>query len=277
MKFAVTIVSPPGYIHAEAFREVAQSLHFGLLALGHESVITDAGDLPGHRHIVLGSNLLPGFPMALAPDAILYNLEQVQLGSAWFQPALLALLRKYPVWDYSERNALALRTLGVNVTQVVPIGYVPELTRIAPAPEQDIDVLFVGSVNPRRQQVFDRMGELGLRVASAFNLYGPERDAFIARAKVQLNVHFYEAKVLEMVRISYLLANGCAVLSERSSSPGEDAALEGGVAFADHAGLAMRARQLVDSPHERQQLAARGLAIMRARPVTGYLRAAIPA
>lgn len=275
MKFAVTIVSPPGYPHAEAFREVAESLHHGLLALGHESLITPLGDLPGRRHIVLGANLLVHHPLPLAPDAILYNLEQVQPGSPWFPPELLALLRRHTLWDYSERNAAALRALGVAVARVVPIGCVPELTRITPAAQQDLDVLFIGTASPRRQQVIDQMGALGLRVGAAFGIYGADRDALVARARLQLNVHFYDAKVLEMVRLSYLLANGCAVLSEHSADPAEDVALADGVAFADHGGLAWRARQLIDDPPERARLAQRGLALMRARSTAAYLRAAL--
>ena len=57
-----------------------------------------------------------------------------------------------------------------------------------------------------------------------------------------LNVHFYEAKVLEMVRVSYLLANRCCVLSEVSSEPEEDDALAGGVAFAAYDDLVARAQ-----------------------------------
>ncbi|CAN5533072.1 hypothetical protein BH11PSE7_BH11PSE7_11200 [soil metagenome] len=277
MKFAITIVTPPGYIHSQAFSEVAESLHHGLLSLGHDSLLTTEGNLPGRQHIVLGSNLLPGFAMPLARDVILYNLEQVQLGSPWFKPPLLALFRQYRMWDYSERNALALRTLGVNVSRVVPIGYVPELTRIEAAPEQDIDVLFVGSMNPRRQAVVDQMGALGLRVGAAFGVYGKDRDALIARARLQLNVHHYDAKVLEMVRISYLLANRCAVLSEHSSNRAEDAALEEGVAFADYAGLAQRARDLIDAPQALEQLRQKGFEIMQARPTGDYLRVALAA
>ena len=92
MKFAVTVVAPPGYPHAAAFLELAETMHAALTALGHDSVLTTEGQLPGRRHIVLGANLLPGYPLPLAPDAILYNLEQVQMGSSWFRPELLDLL-----------------------------------------------------------------------------------------------------------------------------------------------------------------------------------------
>jgi hypothetical protein len=275
MKFAVTVVSPPGYVHSGAFNEVAETIHYALRSLGHDSVLTTEGALPERQHIVLGSNLLPDYPLPLARNAILYNLEQVAVGSSWFRPDLIDIFRRHVLWDYSKKNAAALDALGVHVAHVVPIGYVKELTRLQPAPERDMDVLFFGSINPRRQEIIDRMTAAGLRVGAAFGIYGKERDALIGRAKLLLNVHFYDAKVLEMVRISYLLANRCAVLSERSSDPAEDDTLAEGVAFADYQHLPQRARELIDAPDERERLARRGFEIMSARPAAEYLRAAL--
>lgn len=277
MKFAVTVVSPPGYIHSAAFTEVAESLCYGLLSLGHDCVLTTEGQLSGRQHIVLGSNLLPLYPLPLAPEAILYNLEQVQHGSSWITPAQLDVFRRHVVWDYSEQNATRLAEFGINVSRVVPVGYASELTRIPRAPDPEIDVLFFGSMNPRRQAVIDQMRALGLKAEAVFGVYGQARDELISRAKLVLNVHYYEAKVLEMVRISYLLANRCAVLSECSSDPRDDDGLAQGVAFADYPDLARTARALVDAPDERDRLAHRGLELIRSRPVTEYLRTAFAA
>ena len=275
MKFAVTIVSPPGYVHSAAFQEVAETIHYSLLALGHDSVLTSSGILEGRRHIVLGSNLLTTYRLPIGDNAILYNLEQVDPDSPWFRPELLDIFRRYTLWDYSGQNARALAAMGINVGHVLPIGYTKELTRFQPAAVQDIDVLFVGSLPPRRKQVLDQMTALGLRVAAGFGLYGQQRDQVICRAKLMLNVHAYEAKVLEIVRISYLLANRCAVLSERSADPTEDATLTGAVEFADYSHLAIRARELIDNPTERQQLSVRGFDAICARPTMQYLKAAL--
>uniref|UniRef100_UPI001BD69488 hypothetical protein n=1 Tax=Caballeronia sp. dw_19 TaxID=2719791 RepID=UPI001BD69488 len=222
MKFAVTVISPPGYIHSAAFHEIAETFYYGLRSLGHDCVLTAESQLAGRQHIVLGSNLLPTFPQPFAPDAILYNLEQVQHGSSWISPALIELFRRHVVWDYSEQNVTRLAELGVHVSRLVPIGYASELTRIVRAAEPDIDVLFFGSMGPRRQAVIDQMRRVGLKVEAVFGVYGQERDALIGRARLVLNVHHYDAKVLEMVRISYLLANRCCVLSEYSSNPVDD-------------------------------------------------------
>ena len=275
MDLAVTIVSPPGYQHSEAFREVAESIHFALISLGHDSVVTTEGALPGRQHIVLGANLLPHFPIPIDRQAILYNLEQAQAGSPWFQPEYFDVLRRHAVWDYSAHNALALGSLGVEVDSIVPIGYVEQLTRITHAPSPDIDVLFIGSMNPRRTRVLEEMEASGLSVHAAFGVYGSARDALIGRAKVVLNVHYYEAKVLEMVRISYLLANHCVVLSEPGSDPLEDAAFSEGIVFAEYDRLAERACELVQAPDECALVSKRGFELFSARPASEYLRSVL--
>ncbi len=274
-RFAVTVVTPPGYAHSAAFREVAESLHHGLLALGHDSVLTDDPAPRGRRPIVLGSNLLPAVKRRPAADAILYNLEQVDPGSPWLTPELLELFRRHTVWDYSARNAARYPGLGLAVPRVVPIGWVPALTRIAPAPVEDVDVLFYGSQNPRRRRVLDALRAHGLRVEAPYGVYGAERDRLIARAKVVLNVHFYEAKVFEVVRVSYLLANRRCVVSERGAELEEERQFEPGVAFAPYGQLVEACARLVADPAARAALAAAGQDLMQRRDQAAYLRDAL--
>ena len=273
MKLAVCIVSPKGYPHSEAFREVAQTLHAAAAALGHDVVLTDRADLPDRRTIVLGPNLVARFPQPLPEDAVLYNLEQAGEGP-WFEPAVLDLFRTRAVWDYSERNAANLAAMGVPRPRVVPIGWDPVLERIAPAKE-DIDVLFYGSTNPRRLRVLEALRQAGVRVEIAWGVYGAQRDALIARARIVLNVHYFEAKVFEIVRVSYLLANGRAVVSERGAAPEEEAPFAEAVRFADYDGLVAACLDLLERPAERARLSEAGRRIMRARPETGILKEAL--
>lgn len=269
-RYAVTIVRPPGYVHAAAFQEVGETLLHALRDLGHDAVLGDDTP-PGRRAIVLGSNLLPHLGRRVPDDAILYNLEQIEPGSPWLTPALLELFRRHEVWDYSARNAARYAELGLPAPQVVPIGWVPELTRIPPAPVEDIDVLFYGSINPRRQAVLEALVRAGLEVEVAFGVFGGARDALIARSKVVLNLHYYEAKVFEVVRVSYLLANGRCVVSERGADADEEAAFEAAVAFAPYDGLVEACRRLVADPAERARRAAAGLALMRRRDAAALL------
>jgi hypothetical protein len=275
MKFAVTIVSPPGYIHSAAFVEIAQAIYYALLTLGHEAMITTQGNLPERQHIVLGSNLLPYYPLPLADNAILYNLEQIAADSGWLKPELLTLFRQYKVWDYSPQNAVALAKLGITVAHILPIGHVPELSRIKRTAPPDIDILFIGSINQRRQDIIEQMVAQGLQVEVVFGIYGAQRDARIARAKLLLNIHQHDTKILEMVRIAYLLANHCTVLSEHSANQQEDAALASGVAFAERKQLAQRAWQLLKHPDECKSIAHTGFKIISGRPMAAYLQQAL--
>jgi hypothetical protein len=273
MRFCVNVISPPDYRHSAAFAEVAETIFFGLIDLGHDAIIRVNGADADRVHIVLGPQLLPYVDLSLPGDAILYNLEQIEDGSDWMRPEMVCVLKRGArLWDYSARNATRLLELRIGAATVVPLGYTPELTRIEHVEHPDIDVLLFGSMNGRRRQVLTAMRALGLNAVGVFGIYGEPRDALIARAKIVLNVHFYESKVLEMARISYLLANRCTVLSEHSANRGDDDSVAGGVAFANYHDLPQRACDLLESRGHREALAERGLDIMRARPITGILQ-----
>ena len=220
-KFQVTLIRPQGYLHTEAFREIAETLQFGLRTLGHHAVVGENVIDRSATNLLLGAHLLAPQDGFLIPSgSVIYNLEQ--LGGAELQPAYYELARQHQIWDYDQRNIEKWKNLGcARVPVHVPVGYVPELTRIAPASSQDIDVLFYGSLNERRNRILNGLKNLGINVHAVFGIYGRQRDELIARSKIVLNVHFYEAKVFEIVRISYLLANSKAVVTECSPNTSE--------------------------------------------------------
>ena len=275
-QYAVSIATQPDFVHSEAFREVAESIHHGLLALGHDSLLSDRTDLPGRRHIVFGSNLISegDADAPLAPGSVLYNLEQIYDDSPWLTPALLSLFRKHTVWDYSLANIQALARHGIRARHV-PIGYVPELTRIPAAPWRDIDVLFVGSIVERRLAVLQALHERGANVIPAFGVYGAERDELIARAKIVLNVHMYEAKVFEVVRVSYLLANRCFVVSERGLDVAGERPYEEGIAFVEYRELVNTCLLYLADERARDRTASRGFELFAQRRVPDLLRAVL--
>jgi hypothetical protein len=258
MRFAVATVSPPNFQHSRAFDEVSEGLHLALLALGHDSVLTNRLDLDERRTIVLGGNLLVRNGLKPPKNPIFYNLEQLgdDLPSMTL-PAFFDLFRRYPTWDYSQANIERLAALGLPRPTYVPVGYVPELTRIAPAPE-DVDVLFYGAPYERRYAILRDLHDRGLRVKWLSGVYGASRDAWIARSKIVLNLHYWEAKIFEITRVSYLLANRRAVVSERGADPTLESDVESGVAFADYDGLVDRCVELLGDERARRELAERG-------------------
>ncbi len=277
MRFAVAIVSPPSHhdISAGAFNEVAEALHHGLVALGHDSVLTNRLDLDERRTIVLGGNLLVQYGLEPPKNPVFYNLEQLGDDLPWMtMPEFVDLFRRYPTWDYSQANIEYLAALGLPRPTYVPIGYVPALTRIAPAPE-DIDVLFYGALNGRRYAGLRELRDRGLRVKWLPGTYGASRDAWIARSKIVLNIHYWEAKIFEITRVSYLLANRRAVVCEHSADPTLERDLQSGIAFADYDELVDRCVELLGDEPARRALAERGYQAFSARDQAAILDRAL--
>lgn len=257
-KFQVTLIRPQGYLHTEAFREIAETLQFGLRSLGHVATIAENVVDRNATNLFLGAHLLPPQDARLIPSgSIIYNLEQ--LGGPQLPPGYYELARQHQIWDYDPRNIEKWKSLGCVRNPVhVPIGYVPELTRIAAAPAQDIDVLFYGSLNQRRNRILNALKDLGIKVHAVFGVYGRERDELIARSKIVLNVHFYEAKVFEIVRVSYLLANSKAVVTECSPDTAMEPGLKDCILPLPYERLVEGCRALLQNDDERRKLQTRG-------------------
>src|SRR5579871_4781030 len=94
--FQITLIRPQGYLHTEAFREIAETLQFGLRSLGHAANIEENVVDPRATNIVLGAHLLPpGPPPTLPSGSIVYNLEQ--LGGAQLSPSYYELARQHQI------------------------------------------------------------------------------------------------------------------------------------------------------------------------------------
>ena len=272
--FHIVQIRPPGYVHAEALTELAECVYFGLRRLGLPVFYREPPDRPA-RQIVLGAHLLNEEGIkGLPANAILYNSEQIFADSPWLRGAYREGLRTREVWDYSAENVSRLQELGAANARHVPLGYVPELARIAPAAE-DIDVLFYGSVNERRKKILDELRARGLNVVTLWGTYGEERDRAIARAKLVLCLHFYEAKVFEIVRVAYLLSNEKAVVAEWSTEQTEHADLREALCAVPYEGLVAACEALLRDPAGRQALAKRAARLFSLRREEQILTAAL--
>jgi hypothetical protein len=272
MQFRVVIVVPPGWPHGPVFAEIAETLVLGLQAIGHKASAAVNQFLPNALNIVLGGgNIFAADIPRLPPRTIVYNLEQIDDTTFQTWPDLLPLLRRFEVWDFSERNIARLRGIAPRLFHL-PVGTVPEMTRIAPAPAPDIDVLFYGAITDRRQAALHAIEAAGLRVHTAFGVYGAARDALIARSKLVLNLHKHAAQIFEIVRVSYLLANRVAVVSEVSSQTELPPDLADAVCGVPYDGLAAACVRLAADDAARRALQARGFQRMAARKQPFLLR-----
>ncbi|MEU1523347.1 hypothetical protein ABZ413_14225 [Nocardia rhamnosiphila] len=99
------------------------------------------------------------------------------------------------------------------------------------------------------------------------------RDALYARSKIVLDTHYYDAGVFEIVRVSYLLANGIFVVSENGADIEESSPFAPAVAFDDYE----KCLRYLSRPTERAARIEVGRAIMRSRSATEYIAAAVAA
>jgi hypothetical protein len=271
MRFHIAIMRPdgPGRIYTQAFHEVAETLAYGLVHLGHQVSHRGNAFLSTAQNIVLG----PQFVLADTPlpeGTILYNLEQI--GGNPNMLLLPELSKRYIIWDYSPANIVYWREHGIEA-RYVPIGYVPELTRIPPVPHPDIDVLFYGSTNRRRKKILTELEESGVKVAF-MQQFGELRDAAISRSKVVLNLHYFDSpRLFEWVRVSYLLANLKAVVCETSDD--FPIALHTGVLEAPYDALVPACHQLLENVEQRFALQERGFHLFSRMPEAEILKTAL--
>ena len=256
--YCIWVVSPAGYVHSRAFNESALSLSSAFRTLGfHAPVVCNFEQITNYP-IILGGNLIPSADFFRLPKtAIIYNLEQIMIGSPWITDNYLNLLRSHEVWDYSKQNISELMKLGISNVKYCRIGYVPELTRIKPAPFE-IDVLWYGSLNERRTHILQQLHDRGFKVKALFGVYGEERDAFIARSKIVLNIHFYESKVLEIVRIFYLLANKRFVISEKGNDRELEEPIRDGLVITEYDALVEECAKYLTEDALRNEIAEKG-------------------
>ncbi len=211
-KYNITRIVPEGFLHTSAFIEVIDSLAWSLSALGHEVGVT-LNWLSEHNetNIIFGAEVLADY-QKLPRNSILFNLEQPSHPN---MEKVRKLASGLTVWDFSPRNVKDWRERGYDVRHV-PIGYTPNLTRIPKASIQDWDIFFCGWMTPRRVALIDALRSAGLKVFASAACYGGGRDNLISRSKVCLNVHHDGRDMFEIVRCSYLMANGKCIVSEES-------------------------------------------------------------
>lgn len=156
------------------------------------------------------------FSDRVPPGAIIYNFENVDVqvsGNAFVE---------HEIWDFSERNASRWRDRQRAVCHV-PAGHHTSMERFQPLPwsARDIDVVFAGCMNARRQHVLDAFARHGLRTTVLSTAYGPERDKILARAKLAINMLYYEDGTFAVLRTTHCAANSVAVVSEiANEAPG---------------------------------------------------------
>ena len=215
--YRICLINPPGYKHSSCFLELAILLKSSFTGLGFKCDITVNQPDIDKINIILGGHLIENVSALKEFRYIPYQLEQLGAAQGIYTPGFEEYLRNsISIWDYSHENISFLNSRGLSA-RYVPVGYHRNLEGIPQNEKKVYDVLFYGSSCTRRSAILDRLTREGVKVKTLFGVYGQERDKEIAKSRMIINIHHYDTKIFETVRISYLLNNRCFVVCEESS------------------------------------------------------------
>jgi SAM-dependent methyltransferase len=246
----LAIMQPAGYVHSLGLLDQARYFRHQFRRMGAEVTISKNRLREDAVNFVFGAHL--GFPTDwLRRHACIFvNLEQLGQGGANLPAEYMSLLQRSAVVDYDAENVAVYATDPADVP-IVPFLHAPYLDdgQTLPLEERPIDLLFFGSMNPRRQAYIAAVEASGLQVATFDHaLYGPERDQFIRQAKAVLNCHHYASSRFEQARAFHCLSLGTPVISERTAATRAPAAYDEAVFWLDEGGVAPFFSQQFNTP-----------------------------
>jgi hypothetical protein len=270
-----------GFPDTRAFDDIVILLRDAFFSLGLRARVTVNEFCEEGVNLIIGANVIDRIAYSNRPElpsnSVILNLEQVSVDCPWMSESYIRLLQSYPVWDYSLRNLDNLRNdFHVGRGTFLPIGYSKSLTRICSASTQDIDILSYGMLSSRREQVLEKLYRAGAKLEILNGVYGIDRDNFIARSKLVLNLHIFEfPSVAEIVRLSFLLSNHKAIVSECNDTTAMESEIRRCVFTAQYSGLVEACEYLLTNEQKRKELETIGFNIFSGRNQVEYLQTAI--
>ena len=267
--------------HGGIFDDTVRTLHGALVDLGYPCSVNENVFVPGAVNIALGGTMhmdtVPGLAEQMGRQPfVLYQFEQLNPDHGFLQthPGYEGVMNAAThILEYSHVGMAHMRARGEAAkTSFLPPSYHRSLEVFRPAEEPELQVAFYGTLSDRRVALIERLREAGVQVFTIFGVYGEDLHRHLRRAQIILNVHGHPAmNVLETVRLSFLLANRCCVVSETSDhNPyGE------GVAFADYDRLVETCVAYLAAPEKREALAAEGYLAVRRSDFVNDLRRVI--
>ena len=272
----ICIIKPNNYIHSLAYLEIAELLHYSVLELNQNSKISyNFIDInPKVKNIIFGAHLLNDDMINSIPsNTIIFNTEQIEsINEIWKRRILLLASKGIVFWDYSNHNLDLLHT-KLNVKgRLFEIGFQSNLQRIKINDNKEVDVLFYGSLNNRREKIINSLLKNNVKVKCLFGVYGKDRDDWIGKSKIVLNLHYYDSKIFEIVRIFYLLINAIPIVSEVDENTKLNNNYLKGIKSSSYEDIEKNILNLLDNEKERKLIGLNGFNIIKNYPQTNFTK-----
>lgn len=170
------------------------------------------------------------------PDTyIAFQLEQ-SVSSRWFTDDYMKKLENsYAILDYSLENIKYLQNKGLYYNQIffMPLAYNSCYEEEYVDNNDEYDVVFYGDVNNERRKKFLNKLSKHFKVKIVNEVFGEDLYKELNKAKVIVNIHYYENALLETTRLYECLSLNKIVVSETSSDIGLHKNIQECVDFVD--------------------------------------------
>lgn len=227
MKINICQIKPPNYVHANSLDDLSGLLFHSINETKYKCIHNHNRLFKDHINIIIGSHLLKEKEIELLAkyNLIIVNTEQLKDCPGEWLRSISSASKNTIVWDYSWENINYIKQINPNITcEFLKLGYNKNMERInfRSSINKENDILFYGSMNERRFNIIKGLEDKGIKVKCIYGVYGKELDELITNSKYILNIHFYECKILESVRLFYLITNKIPIISEFSSDSKDD-------------------------------------------------------
>ena len=249
---------------------IAELLQNILLDAGIESCIhlTEPEQYENIPYIMICPQNFKKFP----PIYIAFQMEQT-VSTRWLTDEYLQILRNaYAIFDYSLVN---IKYFGNDPAIASKLYYMPidtckSMMQQSPDEnEKEYDVLFYGAPFIERRQEFLKPISEKFDFRMIYDKFGTELYEEMKKAKIVVNVHYYQNALLETTRIYETLSeSNCLVISERSTDPQEEERLESIVDFTeigDVQGMLDRIAYWLEHDEERKKKVAQNRQELKSR------------
>jgi GT2 family glycosyltransferase len=227
------VMSPrQNYFFREIVAAVRQELDLqGISSSLHETFPEPRPDrvfvlVPPHEYVALEG------PAALPSDQLLARTIFIcaeQPETVHFDDNVKLAPRAGAVFDINARSVELFRESGIEA-KYLALGYTAAWDHYDPDRERDIDVLFLGSLSPRRLRYLSEYGSVLARWRTHFQISdnsSPNTGAstsfvtdakwdLLSRAKILINIHQGEEPYFEWLRAMDAIHSGAVIVSERS-------------------------------------------------------------
>ena len=169
---------------------------------------------------------------------IIYQIEQLNQTIYEYnklsEKILYLMENCYSLFDYSNKNLEYYPDyLREKVKILTPLIKEEENDKEEEENNQEkIDILFIGTINNRRELILDKLHEYSIdnrlyyNIKIVSNTFGNELDKLIKNSKLVINLHYYDNALLEIFRIHELLVYDCKILSENPGTEEERELIE---------------------------------------------------